>query len=265
MTDRDPLPPVLVLDGLTRRYGSVTALDGVGLRLPAGARHAVIGPNGAGKTTLLHLIAGTERPDRGTIVLGGRDLTRTAPARRARHGIARSFQQPTVIGELTVLDNLVLAAWRHHPRRERVPAAREQLAAVGLGDMAHRLASELSHGRRGLLDLAAALVCRPRLLLLDEPAAGLTDRDIGRLLDVLGQLPGDVAMLLVEHHTGVVTHLADTVTVLKDGKALLTAPTNVALNHPDVREAYLGEGTGHPGREVDHRGEGSGPCSTSAG
>ncbi|MGW0737061.1 ABC transporter ATP-binding protein [Streptomyces sp. NPDC002851] len=251
MTDRDTLPSVLVLDGLTRRYGSLTALDGFGLRLPAGARHAVIGPNGAGKTTLLNLVAGTERPDHGTMVLGGRDLTRIPPARRARYGIARSFQQPSAIGELTVLDNIVLAAWRHYPRRERVSAAGEQLAAVGLGDLAHRLASELSHGQRRLLDLAAALVCRPRLLLLDEPAAGLTDRDIGRLLDVLGQLSEDVAMLLVEHHTGVVTHLADTVTVLKDGKDLLTAPTDVALNHPAVREAYLGKGTD--------------PCSTSAG
>jgi branched-chain amino acid transport system ATP-binding protein len=258
MTDRDPLPPVLVLDGLTRRYGSLTALDGVGLRLPAGARHAVIGPNGAGKTTLLNLIAGTERPDHGTMVLDGRDLTRIPTARRARYGIARSFQQPSAIRELTVLDNIVLAAWRHHPRRERVHAAREQLAAVGLGDAAHSPASELSHGRRRLLDLAAALVCRPRLLLLDEPAAGLTDRDIERLLDVLGQLSGAVAMLLVEHHTGVVAHLADTVTVLKDGKALLTAPTDVALNPPDVREAYLGKGT-------DHLGKGTDPCSTSAG
>ncbi|MEV0321111.1 ABC transporter ATP-binding protein [Streptomyces sp. NPDC050658] len=258
MTDRDPSPPVLVLDGLTRRYGSLTALGGVGLRLPAGARHAVIGPNGAGKTTLLNLIAGTERPDHGTIVLGGRDLTRTATARRARYGIARSFQQPSAIGELTVLDNIVLAAWRHHPRRERVPVAREQLAAVGLGDVAHHPAADLSHGRRRLLDLAAALVCRPRLLLLDEPAAGLTDQDIGRLLDVLGQLSGEVAMLLVEHHTGVVARLADTVTVLKDGKALLTAPTDVALGHPDVREAYLGKGT-------DYLGKGTDPCSTSAG
>ncbi|QKW05182.1 ATP-binding cassette domain-containing protein [Streptomyces sp. NA04227] len=243
--------PVLVLDGLTRRFGSLTALGGVSLRLRAGARHAVIGPNGAGKTTLLNLIAGTERPDEGTVVLDGRDLTRTAPARRARFGIARSFQQPTAIGELTVLDNVVLAGWRHRRGRERVEAATRQLAEVGLADMAHRRAAELSHGQRRLLDLAAALSCRPRLLLLDEPAAGLTDRDIARLLDVLGRLPDEVAMLLVEHHTEVVAQLADTVTVLKDGEALVTAATREALGHPAVREAYLGTGTSRCSNSAD--------------
>lgn len=109
--------PVLDLKNLVRRYGSLTAVDDVSLRLPAGARHAVIGPNGAGKTTLLNLIAGTDRPDHGTIALSGTDITRTATAKRSRLGIARSFQQPSVIGELTVLDNIVLAGWRHHPLR----------------------------------------------------------------------------------------------------------------------------------------------------
>ncbi|MGG7613316.1 ATP-binding cassette domain-containing protein, partial [Streptomyces sp. ZG43] len=103
----------LELTGVTRAFGSLTAVDDVSLRLPPGARHAVIGPNGAGKTTLLNLIAGTDRPDRGSIVLGGADITRTSTARRSRAGIARSFQQPTVIGALTVLDNVVLAGWPH--------------------------------------------------------------------------------------------------------------------------------------------------------
>ncbi|NGO72761.1 ABC transporter ATP-binding protein [Streptomyces boncukensis] len=231
----------LLLDGLTRRYGSLTALDGVGLRLAAGARHAVIGPNGAGKTTLLSLIAGTERPSAGRVVLDGRDLTRIAPARRARLGIARSFQQPAVIGELTVLDNAVLAGWRHgRGRRERARAAAERLEAVGLADAAHRPAAGLSHGQRRLLDLAAALAGQPRVLLLDEPAAGLTDRDVARLLDVLAALPRDVAVLLVEHHTEVVAQFADTVTVLQDGTPLVTAPTQEALRHEAVRAAYLG-------------------------
>ncbi|MGW6602936.1 ABC transporter ATP-binding protein [Streptomyces sp. NPDC055036] len=246
-------PPVLDLTRLTRRYGSLTAVDDVSLRLPAGARHAVIGPNGAGKTTLLNLIAGTDRPDDGTIVLGGTDITRTATARRSRLGIARSFQQPSVIAELTVLDNVVLAGWPHHPKRRgawrgpsrhrlHTESAGHHLEAVGLADLAHRPASTLSHGQRRMLDLAAALAGDPRLLLLDEPAAGLTDGDIGRLLGVIGGLPTSVAIILVEHHVEVVAQLASTVTVLAAGRVLVTGPTREALAHPGVRDAYHNPG-----------------------
>ncbi|MFE9724310.1 ABC transporter ATP-binding protein [Streptomyces sp. NPDC005794] len=247
-------PPVLDLTRLTRRYGSLTAVDDVSLRLPAGARHAVIGPNGAGKTTLLNLIAGTDRPDHGTIALDGADITRTSTARRSRLGIARSFQQPSVIGELTVLDNVVLAGWPHHPKRrgawrspsryrQHTESAGRHLEAVGLADIAHRPASTLSHGQRRMLDLAAALAGEPRLLLLDEPAAGLTDGDIGRLLGILGGLPESVAIILVEHHVEVVAQLATTVTVLAAGKVLVTGPTQEALAHPEVRDAYHNTGT----------------------
>ncbi|MCL7382459.1 ABC transporter ATP-binding protein [Streptomyces sp. 35G-GA-8] len=246
-------PPVLDLTRLTRRYGSLTAVDDVSLRLPAGARHAVIGPNGAGKTTLLNLIAGTDRPDHGTIVLGSTDITRTATARRSRLGIARSFQQPSVIGELTVLDNVVLAGWPHHPKRlgawrspsrhrPHTESAGRRLEAVGLADLAHRPAATLSHGQRRMLDLAAALAGDPRLLLLDEPAAGLTDADIGRLLGVIGGLPASVAIILVEHHVEVVAQLASTVTVLAAGRVLVTGPTREALGHPGVRDAYHNPG-----------------------
>lgn len=241
--------PVLDLRNLTRRYGSLTAVDDVSLQLPAGARHAVIGPNGAGKTTLLNLIAGTDRPDHGTITLGGADITRTATDKRSRLGIARSFQQPSVIGELTVLDNIVLAGWRHHPLRrgawrrpsryrQHAESATRHLEAVGLADAARRPAADLSHGQRRMLDLAAALAGDPRLLLLDEPAAGLTDGDIGRLLTILGGLPDSVAVILVEHHVEVVAELAETVTVLAAGRVLITAPTADALAHPEVRDAY---------------------------
>ncbi|MFE6036831.1 ABC transporter ATP-binding protein [Streptomyces sp. NPDC056452] len=256
--------PVLDLARLTRRYGSLTAVDDVSLRLPAGARHAVIGPNGAGKTTLLNLIAGTDRPDHGTIALDGADITRTATARRSRLGIARSFQQPSVISELTVLDNVVLAGWPHHPKRRgawRSPsryrlhteAASRHLETVGLADLAHRPASALSHGQRRMLDLAAALAGNPRLLLLDEPAAGLTDSDIGRLLGILGGLPESVAIILVEHHVEVVAQLATSVTVLAAGRVLVTGPTQEALAHPEVRDAYhtTGATAGRPGAAAD--------------
>lgn len=254
---------MLTLTGLTRRYGSLTAVDDVSLSLPAGARHAVIGPNGAGKTTLLNLIAGTERPDGGRIALaapgppGGAaaapaqtDITRKAAARRSRLGIARSYQQPSVIAGLTVLDNVMLAGWRHHgvgrgawrrpsARRRLREIATERLETVGLADLADQPAGALSHGGRRMLDLAAALAGQPRLLLLDEPAAGLTDRDIGRLVGLLRDIPEDVALLLVEHHIEVVTELADTVTVLAAGRVLVSDNTKEALGHPDVREIYL--------------------------
>ncbi|MFJ6236937.1 ABC transporter ATP-binding protein [Streptomyces griseus] len=249
-----PEPPVLDLARLTRRYGAFTAVDDVGLRLPAGARHAVIGPNGAGKTTLLNLIAGTDRPDHGTITLDGTDITRTPTAGRSRLGIARSFQQPSVIRELSVLDNIVLAGWPHHPKRRgawRSPSryrlhtasAASHLKTVGLADLAHRPAATLSHGQRRMLDLAAALAGRPRLLLLDEPAAGLTDDDIGRLLAILDALPPHVAVILVEHHVEVVAQVCSTVTVLAAGRTIATGPTREVLTRPEVRDAYHGTGS----------------------
>jgi branched-chain amino acid transport system ATP-binding protein len=262
---------VLTLSHLTRSYGSLTAVDDVSLRLPAGARHAVIGPNGAGKTTLLNLVAGTARPDSGQILLapparsgGGSpvegacgaeaapatDITRTAAARRSRLGIARSYQQPSVVAGLSVLDNVVLAAWRHHREggaawrrpsagRRLRETALARLETVGLAGFADQPAGELSHGQRRMLDLAAALAGRPRLLLLDEPAAGLTDRDIGRLVALLRDIPADVALLLVEHHIEVVTALAETVTVLAAGRVLVSGSTQDALGRPEVREIYL--------------------------
>ncbi|MGW3215998.1 ABC transporter ATP-binding protein [Streptomyces parvus] len=256
-------PPVLDLTRLTRRYGTLTAVDDVSLRLAAGARHAVIGPNGAGKTTLLNLIAGTDRPDHGTIALDGADITRTATARRSRLGVARSFQQPSVIAELSVLDNVVLAGWPHHPKRRgawRSPSryrrhtesASRHLETVGLAELAHRPASTLSHGQRRMLDLAAALAGAPRLLLLDEPAAGLTDGDIGRLLGILGGLPASVAVVLVEHHVEVVAEIASTVTVLAAGKVLVTGETREVLAHPEVRDAY--HGTGSPAAVTEAKG-----------
>ncbi|MDT0379045.1 ATP-binding cassette domain-containing protein [Streptomyces sp. DSM 42041] len=262
-----PVPaPVLNATGLTRRYGSLTAVDDVSLRLTAGARHALIGPNGAGKTTLLGLVAGTERPDRGRIELNGTDVTRKRPARRSALGIGRSFQQPHAVDGATVLDNVVLALWRHHPqrsaawrrpvrRRRLADAARAHLDAVGLAGTDRLPAGALSHGQRRLLDLACALAAQPRLLLLDEPAAGLTDEDIGRLLDVLGALPPDVAVLLVEHHTEVVARLTGTATVLASGREVVAGPTAEVLRHPEVRRVYLGtspsEEDGEPGTRDD--------------
>jgi branched-chain amino acid transport system ATP-binding protein len=219
--------PILRASGLRRVFAGVAAIDGVTLTLQAGERHALIGPNGAGKTTLLNLIAGTLRAQSGTVHFHGIDITRRDPARRARAGIARTFQSPTVVPTLSTRDNLVLGAWPHvrHPRyrhlRER---ATDHLHRLGLADQAETPAAALSHGQRRLLDIGVALAGSPRLLLLDEPAAGLdgTD-DLDRLLRLLTGLPAAMTVLMVEHHLDVVAAVASTVTVLEQGRVVADA------------------------------------------
>lgn len=242
---------LLTVERLSRSYGRLRALDRVDLTVDEGARHALIGCNGAGKTTLLHLLAGTIRSSGGRIHYRGRDITRTSPAKRARLGIARSFQTPAVFDSLSAYDNLVVAAGPHVPRgllrlapgraaaRDR---ADEQVALLRIGDFVDRAAGQLSHGQRRLLEIGMALVSRPRLLLLDEPAAGLTDTDMELLLEVLRQLPAELAVILVEHHQDLVTEIADTVTVLHEGEILSEGSPEEIAADPKVTEAYLGTG-----------------------
>lgn len=234
---------------LTRAYGTFPAVDGVDLTVGAGARHALIGPNGAGKSTLLNLVAGTDRATDGHIVWDGREVTWHGRRRRFRAGIARTFQHPSVVPGRSVLDNAVLGAWQRPdvrrpwlPRRKRELAAecRDILAAVGLADDADTLAGALPHGRRRMLDLATALAGRPRLLLLDEPAAGLTDDGIEALLGALRELPESVAVLLVEHNLEVVAAFASRVTVLHRGRVLAEGTPAEVQGDAAVREAYLG-------------------------
>jgi ABC-type branched-subunit amino acid transport system ATPase component len=242
-------PELLSATGLHHVYRRLAAVDDVDMHLAPGARHALVGPNGAGKTTLLHLLAGTLRPSGGRIVFAGRDITHLKPAQRARLGIARTFQHPAILDSLSTLDNVVVAAWRHTggrapwgPVRYRslVGHCRHQLAQLGLADVAAQAAGTLSHGTRRLLELAMALAARPRLLLLDEPAAGLEDADLQRLQAVLRGLPPETAVVLVEHNLDLVTAVADTVTVLHDGRVLATgSPDDIAAD-PTVREVYLG-------------------------
>jgi branched-chain amino acid transport system ATP-binding protein len=250
---------LLSISRATRCYGNLTALDQIDLDLPEGARHALIGPNGAGKTTLLHLIAGTIRPTSGRIRFAGRDITRLDPARRARLGIARTFQTPAVCASLSALDNLVLGGWTRATGRRAAwwPARYRQLAArgrelldrLGLADLAGQPAGSLSHGQRRLLEIGTALAARPRLLLLDEPAAGLTAADLPRLVACLRHLPAPVAVLLVEHHLDLVTEVAGTVTVLHHGRHLVTGPPGQVMAAPAVADLYLGR---NPGRDPAH-------------
>jgi branched-chain amino acid transport system ATP-binding protein len=241
---------LLSASGLTCRYGRLTALDDVSLELPAGQRRALIGPNGAGKTTLLGVLAGTIRPTRGRISFAGRDITTLGPARRARVGIARTFQTPALCDSLTVLDNLILGV---RGRRGRAPAggrterrrgvtlqALRQLDSLGLTRHIHTPAGRLAHGQRRLLEIGVALLARPTLLLLDEPAAGLTQAELPHLLTTLDQLPGSVTVLLVEHHMDVVTAVAEQVTVLHQGKVLTHGTPTQIHTDPMVAQVYLG-------------------------
>lgn len=248
-TGADP-QALLTITGLTRRYGALAAVDGLDLTVRRGARHALLGPNGAGKSTVLGMVAGATPVTSGSIVFAGRDITRLPPARRSRLGIARAFQQPAVVPSLSVLDNVTLAAWRHarvagtawRPTRYRALAgeAATHLETVGLTDRADEIAGELSHGSRRLLDIAMALAGHPKLLLLDEPAAGLTDTDIERLAAVLKALPAEVTMVLVEHNFALVREVTDTVTVLASGQLLATGTPDEIAADQAVRDTYLG-------------------------
>jgi len=248
-----------VADAVCRRFGGFVAVDGVSLTLRPGDRHALVGPNGAGKTTLLDLLAGTVTPSAGRIRWRGRDITRWGPARRARAGIARSFQTPVAIATLSTVENLVLGAWphllgptfspsaagrrwsvgrRYRWLRERVLALAEELGLAGCLDTPAR---QLSHGQRRLLDLGMALAGRPAVLLLDEPAAGLHGTaELDRLLGLLQRLPSSLALLLVEHHLDVVAALATTVTVLDRGRVLASGTPAQVGTADEVRRVYPG-------------------------
>ena len=239
---RSPAPePVLRVDGLVGRYGAVTAVDGVDLTMAAGSRHAVIGPNGAGKSTLLSLIAGSLAPHRGRIRYQGADVTRLGQAARARRGIGRTFQHPGIVDRLTVADNVALGVPVRRSLRVRA-AVTEALDQVGLADLAGETAGRLPYGRRRLVEIAMLLAGSARLLLLDEPCAGLGPADVERLTEVLRALPADVTVVLVDHHLDLVWQLAGTVTVLHRGRHLCTGtPAEVRADRA-AREAYLDPG-----------------------
>jgi branched-chain amino acid transport system ATP-binding protein len=235
--------------GLCRRYGSLAAVDRVDLRIASGARHGLIGPNGAGKTTLLDLLAGSTSPDGGRIRFAGRDVTALGPARRARLGLGRTHQRPAVWPSLSALDNVVVAGWRHAGgfaaawstarmrNRMRRPAA-EALDRMGLLAEAGTPAGHLSHGQRRQLEIAMALAGGSRLLLLDEPAAGLSTPELLRLWAVLADLPRAVAVLLVEHRLDLVYALADTVTVLRGGRIVTSGAPEQVRHSAAARGAF---------------------------
>jgi branched-chain amino acid transport system ATP-binding protein len=243
---------LLRIDGLAKRFGGVTASDGVVLDIAPGELHAVIGPNGAGKTTLIGQLAGEIAPDTGRIEFDGGDITALPVHRRSRLGLARSFQVTSLFRHFTALDNVALAVQAHaghsfrfwratrddETLREPAGAA---LARVGLQGCADAVVASMSHGEQRQLELAMALAAKPRLLLLDEPMAGLGAEESARMVDTLRALKRELTILLIEHDMAAVFALADRITVLVYGRVIASgAPADIRAN-AEVRQAYLGE------------------------
>jgi len=243
---------LLEVDRLAKRFGGIVATDDVDIAVPEGELHAVIGPNGAGKTTLISQLSGTLIADAGRIRFAGADITRAPAWRRSHLGLARSFQITSLFLDLTVLDNVALAVqahaghsfhfWRNARREERLrQPARAALEQVGLAHRADVRASLISHGEHRLLELAMALAGQPRMLLLDEPMAGLGPDESARMVETLRGLKRRYTILLVEHDMEAVFALADRITVLVYGRVIASGAPHVIRANEEVREAYLGE------------------------
>jgi len=236
--------PALRVTGLQKRFGGVLAVDDVSLDLAEGELHAVIGPNGAGKTTLIHLLSGALRPSAGTIVLDGRDITGLAMHRRVRLGLARSYQITSLFPNFTVLENLALALQGTGQGRggpDDRDRARAELDAVGLGNRADQLAGALAHGERRQLELGLALATGARILLLDEPMAGMGPEEAARITSLIESLKRRRTILLVEHDMEAVFRLADRISTLVYGRLIASGAPDEIRRHPEVRRAYLGE------------------------
>jgi branched-chain amino acid transport system ATP-binding protein len=243
---------MLEIADLTKNFGALRATDGVSLKIEDGETHAIIGPNGAGKTTLIGQLAGNIRPDAGTIRFAGEDVTALPAPRRARRGLARSFQITSVYRDFTALQNVALAVqarsghsfrfWRPaHGDETLLQPARRILEEVGLEKRMNAVAANLSHGEQRQLEVAMALATRPRLLLLDEPMAGMGAEESRRMIALLSTLKRKQTIILVEHDMDAVFRLADRISVLVYGRVIATdVPERIKLN-AEVRKAYLGE------------------------
>jgi len=243
---------LLEVSDLRKSFGALRAIDGVNLEIRAGETHAVIGPNGAGKTTLIAQLSGMLRPDSGRIRFAGENITHLSAQARSRKGLARSFQITSIYRDFTALDNVALAVQAHaghsfrfwRPAREELALrrpARAILEEVGLAARADMPAANLAHGEQRQLEVAMVLATRPRLLLLDEPVAGMGTEESQRMIEFLSRLKGRQTIVLVEHDMDAVFSLADRISVLVYGRIIATgAPAEIRAN-AEVRAAYLGE------------------------
>jgi branched-chain amino acid transport system ATP-binding protein len=249
---------VLSCEGLVRRFGGIAATNNVSLKLRRGARHALIGPNGAGKTTLINLLTGVLEPTQGRITLEGRDITSLAPHQRVRRGMVRTFQINQLFNSMTPLETLALvvseqrglgASWwkplgASQEVADRCAALLEQFR---LTEVAGQRTEHLAYGKRRLLEIAIALACEPRVLLLDEPVAGVPAGEREELLQTVAALPADVSVLLIEHDMDLVFSFANRMTVLVNGAVLTEGDPEQIANDPEVKAVYLGQGEGAHG------------------
>jgi len=242
----------LAVRGISKRFGSLIVAADIDLALPLGARYALIGPNGAGKTTLINLMTGMLRPDAGQILLGGEDVTALAPEQRVRRGLARTYQINSLFPRLTVLESVALAVcerrrvaqtfWRRLPAyREEIDEARQILGALMLDVVCHRPARELAYGQQRLLEIALALASRPRVLLLDEPAAGVPRDESKELFAAIGGLSHDITVLFIEHDMELVFRFAARVIVMVGGSILVEGTPAEIASDPQVHAVYLGK------------------------
>ena len=250
--------PILKVEDLRKSFGGVVATDNLNFDVMPGEIHAVIGPNGAGKTTFVAQIAGMLRQDSGSILFNGRDISRMTAPQRSHAGLARSFQITSVFKNFTAQENVALSLQAHAGHSFRfwkrastdpklVDPAREMLADVGLADRALVLAGNLAHGEQRQLEIAMALATSPKMLLLDEPTAGMGTEESETMRRFLDRLKGQYSMLLIEHDMDAVFALADRVTVLVYGRAIATGTPAEIRNNAEVRAAYLGEDEVTPG------------------
>ena len=243
---------LLETHSLTKSFGALAAVNGVSLRVEAGTLHSIIGPNGAGKTTLFNLLTGTFPPSSGEIFLDGKNITGSAAHRIAHLGLARSYQRTTVFPAFSLLDNVWVAAfatgkswrgllWRRaNQYPEAMERSRAALADVGLANKASQLAREISHGEQRQLELAIALAAAPRVLLLDEPAAGLSPEETRRMVSLVRTLKGRYTIVLIEHKMDIIMNVSDRISVMHFGALIAEGTPAEIQKNPDVRRAYLG-------------------------
>ena len=246
------MTPALETIGIGKNFGGIVAANDISMRIEKGARHALIGPNGAGKTTFVNLLTGVLRPTGGRILLEGSDITTLAPHERVRRGMARTFQINQLFGDLTPLETVGLAVlerqgsgadwWRPPAKRSNLTGElADLLDRFRLADVMHERTATLPYGRQRLLEIALASACKPRVLLLDEPMAGVPAGESAEILDTLSALPEDVSVLLIEHDMDLVFRFARRISVLVDGALLADGPADEIARDPRVRAAYLGE------------------------
>jgi ABC-type branched-subunit amino acid transport system ATPase component len=246
------MAPVLQTNALEKRFGGIVATNNVSLSVEKGARHALIGPNGAGKTTIINLLTGVLRPTSGRILLEGRDITDLEAHKRVRLGIARTFQINQLFADLTPLETIGLAV------SERMELGRQWWRLVGskgvvieesvdildrfhLADVMNERTATLPYGKQRLLEIALAIACRPHVLLLDEPAAGVPEAQRHDILAAVAALPDDVTVLLIEHDMDIVFSFADRISVLVNGELFVDGPPDEVARDPRVKAVYLGE------------------------